>query len=269
MYRFRSLHDIDLQQLADCFNLAFSDYEQSINFTIDSFKYYLTASAVDLSLSFGAFCNNELVGFILNSSGIYNNEAVVFDAGTGIVPEHRGKKVFSELFAYTSKELKNSGITQYYLEVLQSNQYAVNIYSKKGFVIKREYSVLTASGSKYPKEDGVEISPYQDFVAFPTEHSVQPSFEHSTHTLNQNPQLYEVRYISDLACCIYAKRNGAIVQMHYNDINALKCVISDLVHQYPKLMAKNVDLSATDVIKLLTDVGFNEILRQYEMVKAL
>ena len=45
--------------------------------------------------------NEQLVAFILNSSGIYKNESVVCDAGTGVVPEHRGKRVFSSLFEYT------------------------------------------------------------------------------------------------------------------------------------------------------------------------
>ena len=71
MYQFCALHETSLQQIAECFNLAFSDYEQPINFTSESLQYYLTASAVDLSLSFGAFCNDTLIAFILNSSGIY------------------------------------------------------------------------------------------------------------------------------------------------------------------------------------------------------
>ena len=99
MYHFRALDKVSLQQLAECFNLAFSDYEQPICFTTESLKHYLTASAVDLSLSFGAFCNEQLVAIILNSVGIYMHQSVVFDAGTGVVPEHRNKKVFSALWA--------------------------------------------------------------------------------------------------------------------------------------------------------------------------
>ena len=107
MYHFRALQDISMEQLAQCFNLAFSDYEQPICFTPKSLKYYLTASAVNLSLSFGAFWEEELVGFILNSGGVYHGESVVFDAGTGVVPDHRGKKVFSALFDYTSQQLQH------------------------------------------------------------------------------------------------------------------------------------------------------------------
>ena len=74
MYQFKTLEDISMHQLANCFNDAFSDYEQNIHFNEESLRYYLDASQVDLSLSFGAFFNNQLIGFILNSKGIYQEE---------------------------------------------------------------------------------------------------------------------------------------------------------------------------------------------------
>ena len=95
MYHFKALHETSPEQLAECFNAAFSDYEHPIRFTPKSLEYYLTASAVDLSLSFGAFCGDLLVGFILNSSGIYHGQEVVFDAGTGIIPEGALTRVYT------------------------------------------------------------------------------------------------------------------------------------------------------------------------------
>jgi len=269
MYQFRPLQETSLQQLAECFNLAFSDYEQSIRFTPESLKYYLTASAVDLSLSFGAFCGEQLVGFILNSSGIYHNESAVFDAGTGVVPEHRGKKVFSRLFDYTAEQLHHRGIAKYYLEALQTNHLAVSIYRKKGFSVAREYAVLAASGTKPDGKQPIASIPYEDFSAFPVKFSVDPSYEHCAHTINQNPQLYEVLCLDHRAYCIYAKRNGAILQMHYNDLEALKEVLSALISRYPSAWAKNVDYGCPDVIGMLTEIGFAEIMKQYEMVKDL
>lgn len=267
MYRFQALQDVSMQQLAECFNLSFSDYEQPIRFTPESLKYYLTASAVDLSLSFGAFFGDALVGFILNSGGMYHDQSVVFDAGTGIVPDHRGKKVFSSLFAYTCEQLQHRGIAKYYLEALQSNHHAVSIYQKKGFSVLREYSVLTASGPREGWDLPVPAVPYSDFAPFPTAFSVEPSFEHTTHTVEQNPQLYEVLYLPGRAYCIYAKRNGEIIQMHYQQLDALKDVMSALIRRYPSAMAKNVDCVCADVIRMLTDIGFTEITKQYEMVR--
>ena len=267
MYHYEALKEIDLLQLAECFNLAFSDYEQSINFTSESLQYYLTASTVDLSLSYGAFCGEQLVGFILNSKGTYNGQSVVFDAGTGVVPEHRGKKVFSALFEYTCQQLHHHNITKYYLEVLQSNHHAVSIYSKKGFSVRREYSVLVASGPALDLDDGITVKPYQEFDAFDTKVSVAPSFEHTSHTISQNSSLYEVLSLNDQAYCIYAKKNGAIIQMHYSDLDALKKVMSALISRYPSAMAKNVDCSYQDVLTMLKEIGFREFLKQYEMAR--
>lgn len=267
MYRFQALHETSLQQLAECFNSAFSDYEQPICFTPESLQYYLTASAVDLSLSFGAFCDERLVAFILNANGMYHHQSVVFDAGTGVIPEHRGKKVFSALFEYTLEQLKYHNIAKCYLEVLQSNHHAVSIYSKKGFSVRREYSVLTASG---PGNDGnthIPVVAYQNFDTFSTGFSVEPSFEHTSYAVNQKPQLYEVCYLNDQAYCIYAKRNGEIIQLHYNELDALKEVLAALIHRYPSAMAKNIDCGYCDVIQMLRELGFVEITKQYEMVR--
>lgn len=267
MYQFRALQEISLQQLADCFNLAFSDYEVPTRLTPESLKHYLTASAVDLSLSFGAFCQNELVGFILNSKGIYHSETVVFDAGTGVVPEHRGKKVFSLLFDHTVQELKRCNISKYYLETLQTNHHAVSIYQKKGFTISREYSVLTGSGPQDGWDNPISVTAYPDFEVFPTAFSAEPSFEHTSHTISQNPHLYEVLYLPQQAYCIYAKRTGEIIQMHYNNLDALKEVMAALVKAYRSAMAKNVDLVHGDVLQALQELGFKEIIKQYEMVR--
>ena len=267
MYRYQALNETSLQQLADCFNLAFSDYEQPIHFTAESFRYYLTASAVDLSLSFGAFYNDQPVGLILNSPGIYEGNNAVFDAGTGIVPEHRGKKVFSALFNYTVEQLQKHNISKYYLETLQANQHAVSIYSKNEFTIRREYSVLVASGARDGWDEKIPFVPYAEFSAFSTKCSVDPSFEHTSHTVCRNPQLYEVLYLADQAYCIYAKRNGEIIQIHYNTLDALKEVISALIKKYPSAYAKNIDYRYPDVIRMLTDIGFREITKQYEMVR--
>ena len=269
MYHFQSLQDISLPQLADCFNLAFSDYEQPIHFTPESFKYYLTASSVNLRLSFGAFRGEELVGFILNSSGMYHEESVVFDAGTGIVPEHRGKKVFTSLFDYTAQQLKLQGIAKYYLEVLQGNHHAQSIYKKVGFSICREYTVLAATGAQQCENSHISVTPYPDFERFVTRFPVEPSFEHTTYNANQNPQLYEVLCLDNQAYCIYAKRNGEILQMHYNELGALKEVMSTLTQKYPSAWAKNVDFAYGNVIQMLAELGFKEITAQYEMVRDL
>lgn len=266
MYHFQALNETRLKQIAECFNFAFSDYEQPIHFTPESFCYYLTASGVDLSLSFGAFYGEQLVAIILNSAGRYNGESGVFDAGTGVVPEHRGKKVFSSLLTYTVQQLREKNITKYYLETLQTNHHAVAIYKNKGFSVLREYSVLTASGPRSDWDKQIPACAYSEFESFETQFATKPSFEHTSHTIDRNPQLYEVLYLPDQAYCIYAKRHGEVIQLHYNSLNALKDVMSGLIARYPSAMAKNIDYNCSEVIEMLKEIGFVEILKQYEMV---
>ena len=52
-------------------------------------------------------------------------------------------------------------------------------------------------------------------------------------------------------------------------ITAASCdrMILALVEQYPRAMAKNVDFRYGDVLQMLTETGFKEITRQYEMVR--
>lgn len=269
MIKFQSLENINLEILTECFNLAFSDYAQPINFTVESLKYYLNASTVDLALSYGAFDKDELVGFILNSTGIYKNNKVVFDAGTGVVPNYRGQKVFSSLFEYACGELLKHEINHYYLEVLQSNDHAISIYRKNGFEVERGFSVLVGTGSKKTSSNQVGEVLYESFQPFDTKYKVEPSYEHTTENISQNPHLYEVMYIQDKAYCIYAKRNGEIIQLHYNELDALKEIMKVVLSRYPKSMAKNIDENNKDVIKMLEEVGYREFMRQYEMVKVI
>lgn len=267
MYQFRSLENVEKGRLLECLNLAFSDYDIPLSFTAETLNRFLTASAVDLSLSFGAFWEDTMVAVILNSRGIYNGERVVFDAGTGTVPKHRGKKVFSRLFDFASQALRKRKIEKYCLEVLQTNEKAIAIYKKKGFSVTREFAVLRAQGTNTSVD--TPVIPYGDFQVFPTNLSVAPCFEHCTHTIDQNPQLYGVVSVPGEAYCICDKHRGAIIQLHYNDLDSLKTVLSMLLAKFPFVFAKNIDCRYTDVLEVMAQLGFATMVKQYEMAKTL
>ena len=57
--------------------------------------------------------------------------------------------------------------------------------------------------------------------------------------------------------------------MHYNELGALKDVVSALINQYPSAMAKNIDCAYSDVVQMLIDIGFVEITKQYEMARTI
>ena len=177
---------------------------------------FFTFSGADLRLSYGAFYDNRLIGFMVNACSIYNGERAVFDVATGVVPEHRGKKVFTNLFSFAEGELRKQGVEKYYLEVLQQNQKAINAYQKQGFAVCRAFSVLKASHHT-PDADACSMTQV-DLGAFDFEKAhqcvcVPPSFENSTGILMRNPASFAVAYREQEnrigAYCVFQKQRGS------------------------------------------------------------
>ena len=76
---------------------------------------------------------------LINSVGTFKGKVVAYDAMTGIVPEHRGKRLFSQLFERTKNSLKSNGIMHYYLEIITTNEDAYSIYKRRGGKVVREF----------------------------------------------------------------------------------------------------------------------------------
>lgn len=276
MYQYRTLENTSYRQLAECFCLAFSDYYFPMNLSPEQLREHLEQSGVDLKLSYGAFIEDNMVGFIFNSSSLYNGKKAAFDVGTAVVPEHRGKGVFHQMFQVMEPQLAQEHIDTYYLEVLQQNERAVRLYQKHGFSIEREYIVLR-SGEKPAQNDsfqGEEI----DFSKFDVSQAsncitVKPCFEHCTGVLQKHPHLYEVRYTRRKgiisAFCIYAKENGAILQLGYQELPDLKHILQSMVSTFPSVGVKNIDTAYPQVLELFDSLHFKEVTRQFEMSKKL
>ncbi len=85
------------------------------------------------SLSFGIFEGDKLISFTLNGIGQFNGEKTAYDTGTGTIKEYRGRGLASKIFTDSLPFLKQAGVSQYLLEVLQHNTNAVGVISKTRF----------------------------------------------------------------------------------------------------------------------------------------
>lgn len=273
MYIYKSLENVSYDEIATCLNNAFSDYYLPLYLSEEQLQGYFRTSGVDRSLSYGAFTDNQMVGFIINSCNIFNGQKVVFDAGTGVIPEHRGKKVFTNLFRFANQELQKHKIQKYYLEVLQQNDKAINSYKKQGFSITRELLILRGSNCLDTKiKETVDYIDFQefDFNMISTCNYVQPSYENSTDILKINPDyyagIYKEKNNNMSAFCIFSKGNGYIHQLGYNDISELKIIIQYLLSKHNNIVVKNIDRKYTQVLEVFYSLGFGEVAKQFEMV---
>lgn len=273
-YHYKTLEDTPLQTLADCLNLAFADYELPLHLDEKALAGYLAASGVEFGLSFGAFSGGALVGFILNSCGLYQGRRLVFDAGTGVVPDHRGRGVFTGLYAFGEQILRQKGIGAYYLEVLQKNDRAIAAYQKQGFAVTREYVVLHAEGEWGPEPTGVSYTPYGEFDFGRAEgcRRAEPCYEHADDLLGRNPGRCQVASTGageTEAFCVFDRTNGQILQLGCRTPQDLDPILKALLARYGSLTAKNIDAREGEILGLLGSLGFKEITRQFEMAKPL
>ena len=276
MYRFQTLEKVSYEQMAECFRLAFSDYAFPMELSPEQLRGLFQRSGVRLELSCGAFSGEEMVGFLFHSVGPYRGKLAAFDVATGVVPAHRGRQVFSRMFPWMEKRLAQEGVEAYYLEVLQQNQGAVRLYQKQGFAVVREFVVLQsrgepAQGAPFPGEER-DYARF-DFSAAAGCTLVEPSFEHSAGVLGKAPHLYRVRYLQRegrvTAFCVYAKENGAVLQLGYEELPALSAVLESVAARFPQVTAKNIDTACPQVLALLKELSFQEVTRQFEMRKDL
>jgi ribosomal protein S18 acetylase RimI-like enzyme len=90
-------------------------------------------------LSFAAFDNDEIVAFTLNGTGTFNGVLTAYDTGTGTIKQYRGQSIAGKIFTHSLPFLKESGISQYLLEVLQNNQKAIGVYRRMNFEVTRKF----------------------------------------------------------------------------------------------------------------------------------
>ncbi len=139
----RSLENIGFNELFEGFSNAFSDYE--IHFNKSEVQSMLIRLGYVPKLSFAAFDNGKIVAFTLNGIGMYNGIQAAYDTGTGTIKEYRGCGLAKDIFRYSLPFLRQAGIKQYLLEVLQNNHKAITIYRRMQFDTTREFDCFRQS----------------------------------------------------------------------------------------------------------------------------
>ncbi len=135
----KSLKNINYPILMDCFNKAFHNYFVKLPTDTNFWKERWQQAKVDLSLSYGMFDKDRLIGFIINAIDQRNGELTAYNAGTGVLPQYRGEKIVKSIYDFALPNLKQNGITKCTLEVIKENEIAIKSYRSIGFVISKNY----------------------------------------------------------------------------------------------------------------------------------
>lgn len=278
----KNLATISLTDITKTFNEAFADYVIQFTASEEYLQNMWKAAGVDYNLSFGSFSNENLVGFIIHGIDQWNGRKTAFNIGTGVVPEYRGRKIVKMLYDYAIPILKDHGIEQCLLEVIQENEKSIKAYRSVGFKEERELIGFTYNLEIKILEARiddqlqvkVDIITNIDWDIVQSFWDFKPSWEHSISTVMRSEiyrfaGLYKKERLIGYA--IFNPKTGYISQFAITKKERgkgyAKCLFQKLTSVSKKLAVINVDKRSKQTMDFLTAFGFKEFVKQYEMKK--
>ena len=281
----QSLENIEFDTLFEGFSNAFSDYE--IHFDKSEVQSMLIRRGYVPELSFAAFEEGKIVAFTLNGIGMFNGLHTAYDTGTGTVKEYRGRGVAGEIFRYSLPYLKEAGISQYLLEVLQNNNNAITVYRRMHFDTTREFDCFKQSIANIDNPlclsqctnirmeliDTDTVRKAQSFCDF------YPSWQNSIESIERGS--------SELTCmgafdvdelagfCVFDRKSGDLTQIavrkEYRRQGVASRLLSEAIKQICTDFVKviNVPSDNLSLPAFLKSKNIPLMNRQYEMIMDL
>lgn len=185
MIDFRTLDDIRIEEILDCFNLSFSDYLIPLQINHDQLLTKFKAENIDRSISIGAFRNDKLVGLVLHGKKKKEKLTVAYNGGTGVIPRERGQGLTIRMYTYILPKLQSNGIDNVTLEVISNNRAAIKAYEHIGFREARRlncYKGEILSGS-IQTETQIVLIENPNFKLLHDIGEIEPSWQNSNQAL--------------------------------------------------------------------------------------
>ncbi|NET30923.1 MAG: GNAT family N-acetyltransferase [Cyanothece sp. SIO1E1] len=264
----RSLNQTPLRAIVDCLLIAFEDYfvpmPSDVNYWADRFK----GARVDLALSYGAFVGERLVGFIIHGIDQYKGQQTAFNTGTGVIPEYRSQKIVDQIYAHCIPSLKQQGITQCALEVIQDNHRAIRVYERIGFSITRNFLCFKGKLQQEPEDLQVRPVPFEQVQCLRTDHQLYSwdNVDAAIQTAGSIYTTYQVNH-GDRAIGFFTvnPKNGYLAQYEANP-DDFPSLLAGIQVVHPDVRINNVDQERAETILFLLSAGLDNHIDQYEMV---
>lgn len=164
-YHIRSLNAEDIPAMHAGFLNGFSDYKVQFKLNREAFiKKFIVKLNIRFELSTGIFHNKELIAFMFHSVNDYQGNRVLYNGGTGVSPQHRGKRLAKEMYDYILPIASNEGLSHSVLEVLMDNTKAIRAYESVGFQKGCVFKCFKASALTFSHvNEDVTIIPQRTF----------------------------------------------------------------------------------------------------------
>ncbi|MHC2993774.1 acetyltransferase, partial [Pontibacter sp. HJ8] len=240
----------------------------------------------ELTFCAGAYYKGSLVGFILTGLGEWNEKPTAYNAGTGVVPEHRGHRLTQQLYKFMMPKLSASGIEQCLLEVIQENKPALRTYKNVGFRITRSLDCFRARKQDliFHQEAAEDITLQEarkpDWALYKNFCDVPPAWQNTCQAFKRYPEKKIVLEALDeqgqrVGYVAFIPQTGSIVQLAVQqgrrNHGIATALLKEVVRQTESeaLLLINIDAASEVMLEYLKRRNFTRILGQYEMILPL
>lgn len=282
-FRFTFLSEKELPALHEAFLQSFADYLVPIQLTAEQFRKKIKREGILPSFCVAAYVGNEIAGFILTGLGEWQGLPTAYNAGTGVLPQFRGYNLTQQLYAYMLPKLRESGIEQCLLEVIQENAPALRSYKAVGFKVTRSLDLLRGLKTELllkveePDNCTIAATDKPDWQAYKCFWDAAPSWQNTAEAIRKSPDeklIIEARdkELEILGYMVLFPNTGSIAQFAVDQRSRGKGVGTALLREAVQLtktgslMFVNIDTTATSLLIYLERRHFKEVLRQYEML---
>lgn len=273
--RFQNLSAVSLTELTGTFNEAFSDYFVPLQLSEEAMDTKLRSENIDLHYSIGAFDGDRLKGFILHGVDTRSGERVVYNAGTGVVPAYRGNGLTQQLYGAIVPQLKEEGMVQHQLEVIEQNAPAIRVYEKVGFTCTRTLSCFKGrvEAEADPSLTFTEVASPR-FDVYPSFWNYMPTWQNDSPAVRRALDAHKVIELSQagelVGYMIYAPASGRVKQYAVHPEHRSQGYGRQLFSYLCRSVERevtliNVDDSDAASINFFKAIGFQRFLGLWEM----
>lgn len=273
---FRTLEHTSDASICDTFNKAFANYFTKIHFTPEILAEKIITEDIKKNLSVGVFADNELIGFILHGIRLLKKEKTAYNAGTGVIPEYRGKHLTVRMYEYIKPFMLKEDITHCRLEVIDQNGAAVHSYEKTGFQKQRSLICFRMPGFHVPVPIPADIRPIHDpdWVLLQSFWDWQPTWQHTIPSYQNVAQTHRLDGLyldgEPVGYVIFHAGKARLLQFAISPEHRRQGLASTLFKHILQITGKpltviNVDGNDDISLNFLKSMGFEPFIVQFEM----
>lgn len=282
MIEFRPLTGVPFATIHRAFLEAFSDYSVPLQLSEADLREMVIRRGFEPEISLGAFQKGELIAFTLNGSGSWLGRKTAYDTGTGVIPSHRGRGIGRAMIRSCDDLLRSHQFEQYLLEVIQTNEAAVELYRGSGFEVTRElqcFSFAAPESRSRPAGLAIEVTrelpPWNSVTPF---RDVAPSWQNSDDSLRRarGERLTLTATLEGVLAgyAVLFTANGDLPQLAVAQPARRRGVGSALLAEAFRVARQplrivNIDVSEGSIGRFLEASGATPTVAQFEMIRPL